>query len=169
MLGRVTGAFGVKGWIRVYSYSRPVDGILNYPRWWISSSEASVGFEAQLLAGRRQGNALVAQITGRDGVTLENRDEAASLAGATIRVSRADLPPLPEGTYYLADLIGLKVQSISGVPLGQVDSLMDNGAQEVLIVVDNDRQRLIPFVQGPVVTKVCIEEGYLIVNWEPEY
>ncbi len=168
-LGRITGVFGVRGWLKIHAYTRPLENIFDYPRWWIEPGAGRAGFETQLLEGRPQGRGLVAQISGADGQALQNREDSAGLIGAEIQVARAELPAAPSGTYYWADLIGLEVRSESAVVLGRVTAMSDNGAQDVLVVNEGEQQRLIPFVIGPIVQSVHPDEGYLIVDWEPDY
>lgn len=171
-LGHVAGLFGVKGWLRIYSYTRPRSAIFDYPRWWITRTDTKGGsteFEVDLLEGRAGADKLVARISDDSGRALSSRDDAARLVGAKICVTRSALPPTPEGVYYWADLIGLQVRTVSGELLGQVETLTDNGAHDVLVVTKGKSRQLVPFVLGPIVTKVCIEKGCLVVNWEADY
>lgn len=171
-LGYVAGVFGVKGRVRIYSFTRPHSGIFNYPRWWIKRADPDSGlteFEVDLLEGRTKADKLVALISDKSGRPLSSRDEAAGFVGATIYVARSALPPTREGVYYWADLIGLHVRTVSGDSLGHVETITDNGAHDVLVVANEKNRQLVPFVFGPIVTKVCIEKGYLVVNWEADY
>lgn len=168
-LGRITGVFGVRGWLKIHAYTRPLESIFDYPRWWIAPGKGKAGFEGILLEGRMQGRGLVAQISGADGQALQDREASADLIGAEIQVARAVLPPAPFGTYYWADLIGLEVRSESDAVLGRVVAMTDNGAQDVLVVNAGGQQRLIPFVTGSIVKVVKPDEGYLVVAWEPDY
>ncbi|MBI3171480.1 MAG: ribosome maturation factor RimM [Hydrocarboniphaga effusa] len=156
-LGHVTGVFGVQGWIKLSSYTRPEDGLLEYPRWVIRDKSW------QVAEGRTHGASLVARLEG-----LQDRDAAMKLRGAEIEVERAELPPAKPGEIYWADLIGCEVVSGSGVLLGTVRSLYGNGAQDVL-VVQGERQRLIPFVSGPIVQTVDLAARKIVVDWQPEY
>lgn len=171
-LGHFVGVFGVKGWLRVYSYTRPYSGILNYPRWWIRHSDADGGpteFEADLLEGKAEADKLIARISDDSGNALSSRDDAARFVGAMIYVARSALPPTPDGVYYWVDLIGLQVHAVSGDFLGYVETISDNGAHDVLVVANGGVRQLVPFVLGPIVTNVCIDKGYLVVNWEADY
>lgn len=156
-LGHVTGVFGVQGWIKLSSYTRPAGSLLEYPRWVIRDKSWKVA------EGRMHGVSLVARLEG-----LDDRDAAMKLRGAEIEVERAELPPAKPGEIYWADLIGCEVLSESGVSLGTVRSLYENGAQDVL-VVQNERQRLIPFVTGPIVQVVDLAARKIVVDWQPEY
>jgi 16S rRNA processing protein RimM len=156
-LGRVTGAFGIRGWIRLRSYTAPPDGILRYPRWLIA------GQEWKVLEGHAQGETVVASLEG-----LSDRTAAGALRGAPIEVERAALPKTQRREFYWVDVVGGEVVSTSGARLGTLASVTSNGAQDVM-VVEGDRQRLIPFVAGSIVKSVDRETRQIVVEWEPEY
>jgi len=165
-LGRVVGAYGVKGWVKVISSTRPERNILDYSRWWIAKGE---GYEAQLLEGRVHGRGLIAQISGRDGLPVTDRNVSESLIGSEIQVERSALPPAKDGEYYWHDLIGLKVESEQGHALGEVTEVTSNGAQDILVVQDAETERLIPFVQDHIIKSVDIGQGLIVADWLPEY
>jgi 16S rRNA processing protein RimM len=165
-LGRVAGVYGVRGWIKIISATRPESNILDYPRWWILHGE---GFESKLWEGRVHGRGLVAQISGRDGLPITDRHLAETLIGSQIQVARSELPPAGEGQYYWHDLVGLKVESEQGAALGEVTEVTSNGAQDVLVVKDADTERLIPFVHGHIIKSVDPEKRLIIADWLPEY
>lgn len=166
-LGRVSGVFGVRGWVRVQSFTRPAEGLLEYEPWWLA---AGAGFETQVMEGRSQGNGLVVRIKGSDGQPIDDRDVAAGLIGAEIQVDRSALPELPQGQWYWADLVGLQVRNLESAVLGQVTSLTSNGAQDVLVVRGKDEtERLIPFVTGPIVHSVDLKTGQIVVDWQLDY
>ncbi len=100
-----------------------------------------------------------------DGVT--DRDAAAALAGCDVGVARDALPALDDGEYYWSDLIGLEVRSVDGVALGTVARMMETGANDVL-VVDGERERLVPYLPGRVVRSVDLEAGTIEVDWHVE-
>ena len=102
-LGRVSGVFGVKGWIKVYSYTRPAANILRYRKWWIVTEAGREAYRAEVVAGQQQGPALVAQISDAAGQPIDDRDRAAALIGASIEVERDELPKLREGEFYWID------------------------------------------------------------------
>lgn len=155
-LGRVLGAFGIQGWVRVQSYTRPVEGILDYPDWQFGSRVWRV------LEGRRQGASVVARLEG-----LSSREEAMALRGNEVEVERAELPAAGPDEHYWSDLMGCAVRTLSGAELGQVESLFSNGAQDVL-VIRGERERMIPFVTA-IVKQVDIGQKQILVDWEPEY
>lgn len=165
-LGRVAGVFGVKGWVKVVSNTRPADNLLKYPQWWLGANE---GYLATLVDAKAQVNGIIAQLSGRDGQPITDRDIAARLVGKDISIDRAELPPAPPGSYYWADLIGMVVVSGQDEPLGTVTAMMENGVQDVLVLNDGTVERLIPFVQGPIILKVDLETRRIVADWSPDY
>lgn len=119
--------------------------------------------EFKVLTGQAQGKAVVAHLEG-----INDRDAAAKLQGAEIEILYSQLPEAEHGSYYWADLIGLKVITTQGVELGKVDHLLETGANDVL-VVSGDKERLIPFLQPQTVTRIDLDAGILVVDWDPEF
>lgn len=156
-LGRVVGAFGVRGWIRLRSHTVPPEGILRYRRWHIA------GREWQVADGHAQGETVVAGLAG-----IEDRDAALALRGEVIGVPRAALPKPKRGEFYWTDVLGSEVVSTAGAKLGTLSSVTSNGAQDVMVVT-GERERLIPFVTGPIVQSVDAVAKRIVVEWEPEY
>ena len=161
-VGKVSGVFGVKGWIKVFSYTQPRENILTYSPWYLQ--KGSEIKEVKLVDGRRQGKQIIAAI---DGIT--DRDAAAALSGWEILIDKSQLPAAEEGEYYWADMVGLKVETDQGVALGVVDHLLETGANDVLVVMDGTKERLIPFLQQQTVLKIDLENGLMVVDWDPEF
>lgn len=161
VIGTILGPFGVRGWIKVQSHTDPPENILRYSPWFIAE-QSGVG-ERRVLDGRRHGNVVVARV---EGVT--DRDQAALLQRAEISVPRYRFPPLKRGQYYWADLIGLEVRTTEGMVLGSVANMMETGANDVM-EVRGERERLIPFVIGQCVKEVRLDDGVIIVDWDPEF
>lgn len=157
VLGRVSGVFGTRGWLKIYSYTRPRDNIFNYSAWQLCDRGAWHSFA--LAEHRRQGAALVVRLAG-----IDDRDAAAGLIGRDIGVDRDVLPDNAAGEYYWADLIGLQVVNQDGIALGSVTRLLETGANDVL-VIDGPRQRLIPYVIERYVVAVDLAERRMIVDW----
>lgn len=166
VLGRVNGLFGVRGWIKVYSYTRPAEAILDYPYWWVGESGSRRRYH--VLGGRIQGKALVAHLADSGERPLPDRDAAIGLLDCDIAVGRDEMPEPDVGEYYWFDLIGLTVVNVDGVELGQVAAMMETGANDVL-VVQGERERLIPMVMDEFVTSVDLEAGTMQVDWDPEF
>ncbi len=161
-LGRVTGAHGLQGWIKVYSDTVPRENIASYGHLLLNSG---AGWQRwKLSAGRRQGKYVVLKLKG-----CNDRNAAEGLVGALIAIERDQLPHLDEtGEYYWTDLQGLAVETLSGEPLGRLDHLFETGANDVM-VVRGERERLIPFLWGQVVQDVDLAAGLIRVDWDPEF
>lgn len=159
-VGEIAGPFGVQGWVRVRSYTDPPQNILKYTPWMLESGGHHR--QVEIAEGRRQGAAVVARIA-----TIDDREQAAGLRGSRILVGRDCFPKAPAGAYYWTDLIGLEVCTPAGVSLGKVTGLLETGANDVL-EVKGERDRLIPFVIGHYVRSVSLEQGRMIVDWDPE-
>ncbi len=117
-----------------------------------------------LVGGQRQGKLVVAALEG-----VADRDAAAALIGWDILIDKEQLPVPEQGEYYWADLVGLRVETEQGEALGIVDHLMETGANDVLVVKDGKKERLIPFLQQQTVLNVDIENGLMIVDWDPDF
>ena len=158
ILGRIVGLFGVRGWLKVHSYTEPRDAVLDYRDWWL---DRDGGWrQVRLLEGRQHGKGIVVRLEGFD-----DRDAAAELLGSDIGVDRGALPEPEDGRYYWADLEGLAVVHKDGTELGKVAYLMGTGANDVL-VVDGPVERLIPFVPGEVILDVDLAAGVIRFDWE---
>ena len=160
-VGRISGIYGVKGWVRIFSYTNPRTNILSYSPWQVRIKGKWQTIKA--VEGRDHGKGVVAHLDGYD-----DPDSVRSLINADIAVHRRQLPATAAGEYYWADLIGLRVVTVKGVELGKVDHLMATGANDVLVVKD-DRARLIPFVPDEVVVKVDMENRIITVDWDPDF
>jgi 16S rRNA processing protein RimM len=163
LIGRIVGLYGVQGWLKIESWAEPRMRIFDYQPWLLS---AAPGVETQVSGakGREQGKGMVAQLPG-----VDDREQAAAWIGSDIYVSRDQLPPPAEGEYYWVDLEGLEVVTTENVHLGRVSHLFATGANDVVVVRDGARERLIPFVQGSYVRSVDLSAGRMVVDWDPEF
>lgn len=161
VMGRITGPYGVKGWVRVRSYTRQPDDLLTYLPWSLHSGDTWQVRE--LLEGRAHGKGLVARLSG-----CSDRDAAEALSGTEVGVYRSQLPLAQHNEYYWNDLVGTQVVTLDDKVLGTVNYLLETGANDVLVVT-GDRERLIPFIQGKVVASVDLEAGIIRVDWDADY
>jgi 16S rRNA processing protein RimM len=159
-MGRISAPFGVRGWLKVHAFTDTMDGLLDYPVWWLERNGA--WHKHRVLDGSVHGKLLIAQLEG-----VADRSAAEALNGTDIAVSRSELPPAGENEFYWNELIGLKVVNAAGVELGKVDSLLQTGANDVL-VVQGERERLIPFVKQ-VVLDVDKAVAVIRVDWGADY
>lgn len=161
VLGRVSGLFGIHGWVKVFSHTEPRENIATYRSWHLQCN--GEWRTARVEQGRRHGKGVVVKLAG-----IEDRDQAAALIGCDIAIDRAQLPPLPPGEYYWTDLEGLRVVTLEGTELGRVSHLFATGANDVL-VVKGERERMLPFVQPDVIRRVDLEQGLIEVDWDPDF
>ncbi|TNE73210.1 MAG: ribosome maturation factor RimM [Gammaproteobacteria bacterium] len=167
VIGQITSVFGVKGWLKVFSYTDPKEGILQYRDWVLDLDGKRI--PARLEEGRRQGQGIVVRLKG-----VDDRDVALSYRGADIKVATAELPELAEGEYYWYQLEGLDVFTVDGQCLGKVHHLMETGSNDVLVVRASDgsidqRERLLPYLPDQVVRSVDLAERRILVEWDPEF
>ncbi|WP_136068934.1 ribosome maturation factor RimM [Modicisalibacter radicis] len=167
VLGKLTSPHGVKGWLKVYSYTSPMDGILAYPEWVVLARGERV--TRRLIQGRRQGKGLVASLEG-----VDSREQAERLAGAEILLPKRTLPALESGDYYWYQLEGLRVVTLQDVDLGYVNYLFETGANDVLVVQGDERsldgkERLLPFLPDEVIREADLDAGRLTVDWDPDF
>ena len=169
-VGRISGVFGVRGWVKVFSYTSPRVNVVNYTPWHLRQD----GTESirQVLAGQAQGDGVVAALAG-----IDDRDAAAALIGAEIEVDRSVLGPglqdqlrlgAATGEFFWVDLQGMQVLTLDGARLGSVDHLFETGANDVMVVV-GDKRHLIPFLYGNVVRTVDGDRRVITVDWDPDF
>ena len=158
-VGHILGAQGLKGWVRVFSNTSPRENILGYSPWLIERGDE---LEAVAVEGRLQGKNVVARLAG-----IEDRNQAETLSGCRLFIEQRQLPSLGPGEYYWSDLIGLEVETVRAEPLGTVAAMMETGADDVM-VLEGDRERLIPFVIDEIVTEVDLDRRRLVVDWSTE-
>jgi 16S rRNA processing protein RimM len=160
VMGRIAAPFGVQGWIKVQTFTETLESLLGYAQWWVGQEQNWQCREVEDAAVH--GQVVIAKLRGCD-----DRDAAAGLKGAHVAVPREALPDNAPGEYYWADLHGLKVRNLQGEELGTVSHLLATGANGVL-VVQGERERLIPFVAAYVVA-VDLAHGELVVDWGADF
>lgn len=166
VLGKIVSVHGIRGAVKIYSFTDPIDNILGYKQWLLRRGDEQ--FTVKLKVGRSQGKVLVAELEG-----LEDREEAKKLADFEILVCREELPVLDSDEYYWYQLQGLKVTNQQAQLLGKVDHLLETGANDVLVVKPctdsiDDRERLLPYIDQCVLS-IDLEAGKLQVDWDAEF
>jgi len=161
-VGEISGVFGVKGWVKVFSFTQPRENILTYSPWYLQKGPELKA--VKLLQGKRQGKLVIAFLDG-----VNDRDQAAALSGWKILIRKEQLPKPEKGEYYWADLIGLEVRNQQGIYLGKVDSLLETGANDVLVVKDGQQERLIPFLQQQTVLNIDLQNNQMLVDWDADF
>jgi 16S rRNA processing protein RimM len=162
-VGKISGAFGVKGWVKIYSFTDPRENILSYSPLYLSQKGAWV--EVKVVEGRLQGKGVVMNL---DGVT--DRDQVLPLVGVELAIAKTQMKPAGKDEYYWSDLIGMSVVNVQDEQFGQVESMLENGAHDVLVVVNKDKtERLIPFVLDDIVEHVDLSNNVIRVDWKADY
>jgi 16S rRNA processing protein RimM len=161
IVGRISGLFGVKGWVKIFSHTDPREKIVEYNPWYVRKGK---GWQKmKVVQGQRHGKGVIVQLE-----SCNDRDAASTLIGADIALHRDQLPHLQAGEYYWTDLEGLRVVTTQGKELGRVDHLIETGSNDVL-VVKGDRERLVPYIRDEVIVRVNLAEGIIEVDWDPEF
>jgi 16S rRNA processing protein RimM len=163
-MGRILGPFGVKGWVRVKTFTGEPAALGDFPRWWVEMKD---GWHARALEGFEvHSKGPVAKLAGCD-----DRDAAMGLQGCDVAVSRSDLGEAGEGEIFWVDLVGLEVVDEAGSALGKVEGLFESGETSVLVVrgqPPRGQARMIPFVPA-YVKSVDREARRITVHWKADY
>jgi 16S rRNA processing protein RimM len=178
-VGRVLGAWGVKGAIKVEAYASDPQALFSSKRWFIRPPEAAGPRPAttwpallRVVRAKEHGDGVVAEVA-----DLADRDAAQALRGARIYVARSSFPSAGDDEFYWVDLIGLQVDNRQAQALGTVVGLIDTGAHAVLRVLPAEvpagvkpesAERLIPFV-GAYVDSVDLAGRRIVVDWGLDY
>jgi 16S rRNA processing protein RimM len=161
VVGRVQGAFGVKGWVRIQSYTEPPENLLAYGPWLLASSGR---WEPCAHHGARaHGDGFVAALEG-----VADRDAAQALRGTLIAVPEEALPPPATDEFYWRDLAGLAVCDEGGAVLGRVKELMATGANDVLVITLRSGKEALVAFDRRYVLEVDLAAGRIVVDWEFE-
>ncbi len=156
-LGRVLGAAGLRGWLKIQSYTDPPDNLLQHKVWELSDARGErVAYE--LAESRFDGRWIRARLQG-----VVDRDAAELLRGRDIEVARLALPPTAAREYYRDDLIGFRVRTREGAELGRVSHFVDAPVDPVM-VVQGEREHWVPAVPR-YLKRVDLVAGEVEVDW----
>jgi len=158
-IGHISGVHGIKGWVKIYSLTDPREAIFEYQPWLLGDSRE----ETRIVQGKKHGKHLIALLE-----NVDAREQAESLVNRPITVYRDQFPELPEDEFYWTDLLGLTVRLADGTELGTIEKMLATGAHDVM-VVRGERERLIPFVQEQFVKSVSLDDGIVVVDWDPDF
>lgn len=156
-IGRFGSVYGIKGWLRIVSFTDPKENILQYQPWWINKDQQWQQIYAE--DGRLHGKDVIIKLP-----NINDRELAKSYTNIDIMVDSKQLPKLPKDEYYWSDLEGLMVIDKSGQELGRVNHLIATGANDVLVL---EKNIMIPYIDN-VIIKVDLEKKNIIVDWELE-
>lgn len=169
VVGRITTVFGVRGWVKVHSHTELKESLFSYQPWWINRAD---GWRLLVVDDwRKHGDSFVAHLRG-----IDDRDEARAWCQQDVRVEKSQLPSLESEEYYWHQLEGLTVIThFEGreIRLGVVKSLLETGANDVLVVQGDAKsidaeERLIPYIDQ-FVMRVDLQEGQIEVDWDPSF
>src|SRR6266508_2586479 len=165
VMGEIAAAYGVRGWVKVKSYTVEPQALLGYPTWWVQRRQGTTWQPMALREGREHSGTLIAELSG-----VASREDAMQLRGARVGVPREQLPPAADGEIYHAELVGLDVINRAGVRLGRVAAVQEFGAHPILRVERDDggAHCLIPFVPA-YVDGVDVAAKRVDVDWEADY
>ncbi|HIV15583.1 MAG TPA: ribosome maturation factor RimM [Candidatus Avisuccinivibrio pullicola] len=168
-MGRLGATFGIKGFLKVQSFTEQPENLFDYSPWYIRR-RGEDWREVQVETWKPHGEGYIVKLRG-----VDVREEAALLTGSDIGIKRSSLPPAADGEFYLCDLEGCTVIGLGEVNLGIVRRVLDQGAAPLMVVSPSDRtagksqERLIPFVRGPIVTALDLEAKTIRVEWGEDY
>ena len=156
-LGIVGAPFGVRGWVKLRSYTDPPERLLDHRQFQLKLGGALRTYAVE--ADGRSGGRLTVKLEG-----VEDRDAAQALRGAVIGVPRSELPPREDRDFYRADLIGCEVVNLAGVRLGAVAHFIEIPAH-ALMVVRGEREYWVPAVPRHL-KRVDLRARQVVVDWD---
>jgi 16S rRNA processing protein RimM len=162
LVGRIHGAFGVRGELKLESLTEPPSNLIRYQPWILRDA---LGREREVSGARARsgGKGLIGTLPG-----IDDRDAAEALRGAELYVLRSALPPPNDGEFYWIDIEGLRVFNLDGVDFGRAAHVFPNGANDVMLV-KGDRERMIPFVRPDFVRELDFDNGRIVVDWDADF
>jgi len=161
-VGRLHGAFGVRGELKLESFTVPETAILRYQPWTLRDAQGRERV-VEGARGRAGAKGLVVTVPG-----VEGREAAEAMRGTDVLVPRSALPPPAPGEYYWVDLEGLRVRNLEGVDFGIVSHLFSTGANDVL-VARGERERMIPWRAPDYIRSVDFDAGMVTVDWDADF
>jgi 16S rRNA processing protein RimM len=161
-VGRLHGAFGVRGEMKLESFTDPIHAIARYVPWILRDARGGER-SCEGVKVRAGGKGLIVTLPG-----IADKDAADVLRGIEVLVPRSVLPPPAPGEYYWVDLEGMRVINAEGVDFGRVSHMFATGANDVL-VAQGERERMIPFVQPDFIRDVDFQAGVVIVDWDADF
>lgn len=151
-VGKIVNTFGIKGEVKVALYTEDINNFKNNSKVYVNEREM------QVEKSRLQKNMLILKLKG-----IDNMNDAEDLRGSIIKVDRSK-NGLPEGTYYIADLIGLDVYTEDGNLFGKVTDIYNTGANDIYTVKTQDgKEVLLPAIKD-VIKQVDIQNQKIIVH-----
>ncbi len=156
-LGVVGAPFGVRGWVKLRSFTDPPDRLLQHRRVQLGLGGTWTAYRIE--ASGRSGGQLTAKLSG-----VDDRTRAQALRGAKVGVPRSELPQRDDKDFYRTDLIGCEVLNLAGLHLGKVQHFVETPLQ-VLMVVRGEREYWVPAVPQHL-RRVDLAARQVVVDWD---
>jgi 16S rRNA processing protein RimM len=166
VLGRIVAPYGVQGWLHIHAFGDEPLAWGQMQNLWFSVDENAQAEHWQAIdleQVKHHGDKIVIKFKG-----ISDRNAAERFAPCFVGAPREALPATSADEYYWSDLIGLTVVNLADVSLGKVTTLLESGANEVLVVDGEDRQRLLPFV-AQIVKSVDLKGKLVVVDWQADW
>ena len=161
IMGKIVGPHGIKGWLKVHPFTEEIGTLSNYPQWLISKDEKHwVGHKVETVTVKDK--TLIVKLAG-----IDDRNGSDSVNKNMVGILKEELPKLDADTYYWSDLIGLDVQNEAGYYFGSIQTMMETGSNDVM-VIKGEREFLIPYLPD-VIIKVDLEAKKVLVDWDENY
>lgn len=166
VIGKIGAPYGVKGWVKITTYTDEIQGVFDYSPWLLGDELK----ECTIDQWRTHNKGVVAKLVG-----VENRDDAESIKNLEISIKAQQLPQLADDDYYWRDLVGMQVVTEQGYDLGVVKELFETGANDVMLVKANSKdafgqkERMLPFLREQVIKTVDMQAKTIKVDWDPGF
>ncbi|AKC32433.1 ribosome maturation factor RimM [Candidatus Pantoea carbekii] len=170
VIGKIGTAYGIHGWIKMFSFTEKIENIFNYKPWFIQCSQNRKRKCLELEKWKYHNDSII--IKCKD---INNRNAALKLTNCKITIDSNQLDILQNGSYYWKDLIGCNVVNLQHYKMGKVVDLIETGSNDVLVVQANEKdafnvkKRLIPFIEPNVIKTVDIKHIMITVDWHPSF
>lgn len=161
VIGRIGSTYGVKGWLKLQSFTESQSDIFDYQPWYFNTKGQWTVFDCD--DTKASAERLLIHVKGYDSPEL-----AKQLTGIELATTRSQLPKLPEGEFYWHDLIGLDVYTTEQVLLGSVVNIISNAAHP-LLEIKGEKQHLVPLLFDKFILEVDLSKNKVIADWDPEF
>ena len=161
VMGKVLAPYGVNGWVKVYSFTEKLESFLTYKKLYLSKDQKN-WLEINVKEIKLHGKKIIANFS-----EIADRTQAENYKNYLIGVPKDYLPQLNEDQHYWNDLIGFEVLNLQNVSFGLVNTYIETGANDV-IVVKGDKERLIPYTSMTVL-KIDTIKDKIIVDWDEDF
>ncbi|BDW11396.1 ribosome maturation factor RimM [Polynucleobacter sp. SHI8] len=165
-VGTVIEAYGIRGALKIRPFSNDPVALLATKEIWLSGIRLPQMRDFSVYKAKEHSGSVILELVG-----LTDREIALSFKSATVLIPRSKFPPLDDNEYYWTDLMGAEVHNQQNELIGIVNEIVDNSAQTVLIVLDEEKkQHLIPFVKSFII-EVDLESTpkKIAVDWQKDW